>query len=444
MFKILLVDDEKTILKSLTFALEQDYEVYTSDNGQDALELVREHNISLVLLDLRLGKENGIQLMKDILAINPGAAIIIMTAYSSIESSVEAIKEGAFYFITKPVQTRQLLLLLEKAARQLDMRRTIDSLEDVIRKEIIGNSPQMQQVLRLIDQVKDTKAGVLITGESGTGKELIANKLHFSSNRRNKPFVAVNCAALPEALLEGELFGYKKGAFTGAVKDEPGIIRKASGGTLFLDEVGDMDMRLQSKLLRFLQDGEVRQIGGDSVLVDVRVICATNRNLELEIAAGRFRSDLYYRINVINIHVPPLRERTEDLKLLVPFFIKKYATAYRKPITGIRPDALELLSRYDFPGNVRECENIIQRAVLLCSGDVITANDLNLKNRAITSQENQQGRFIKVYANETMKDIERKVLDFTLRFHGGNRKKTAESLGISERSLHYKIKEYGL
>jgi two-component system response regulator AtoC len=444
MFKILLVDDEKPILKSLAFALEQDYEVYTSDNGRDALELVREHDISLVLLDLRLGKENGIQLMKEILAINPGAAIIIMTAYSSIESSVEAIKEGAFYFITKPVQTSQLLLLLEKAARQLDMRRTINSLEDVIRKEIIGDSPQMQQVLRLIDQVKDTKAGVLITGESGTGKELIANKLHFSSNRRNQPFVAVNCSALPETLLEAELFGYKKGAFTGAVRDEPGIIRKASRGTLFLDEVGEMDLRLQSKLLRFLQNGEVRQIGGDSMLVDVRVICATNRNLEQEIAAGRFRSDLYYRINVITINVPPLRERTEDLEHLVPFFIKKYATAYRKPITGISPEAFELLSRYDFPGNVRECENIIQRAVLLCSGNVITVNDLNLKYRAARTQENQQGRYIKVYANETMKDIERKVLDFALRLHGGNRRKTAESLGISERSLQYKIKEYGL
>ncbi len=444
MFKILLVDDEKAILKSLTFALEQDYQVFTCDNGKDALELMRTHDISLVLLDLRLGKENGIDLMKKMLGHNPGAAIIIMTAYSSIESSVEAIQAGAFYFITKPVQTSQLLLLLEKAAGQLDMRRTINSLEDVIRNEIIGDSPQMQQVLRLIDQVKDTKAGVLITGESGTGKELIANKLHFTSNRRDQPFIAVNCAALPESLLEGELFGYKKGAFTGAVRDEPGIIRKAGKGTLFLDEIGEMDLRLQSKLLRFLQDGEVRQIGGDAVRVDVRVVCATNRNLEQEIAAGRFRSDLYYRINVITIVAPPLRERTGDLGHLVPYFIKKYSTAYGKAIQGIDPEAFELLSRYDFPGNVRECENIIQRAVLLCSGDTIAADDLNLKYRADRTQEDQQDRCVKVYAHEKMKDIERKVLDLALRSHGGNRRRTAESLGISERSLQYKIKEYSL
>jgi len=443
MFKILVVDDERAILKSLSFALEQDYQVFTCSGGQQALELMERHRISLVLLDMRLGKEDGISLMKQMLELDPGAAIIIMTAYSSIESSVGAIQAGAFYFITKPVQTSQLLLLLEKAAGQLAMRETINSLEDVIRYDLVGDSPKSRELLRLIDQVKDTSASVLITGESGTGKELIAKKLHFTSRRRDKPFIAVNCAALPEALLESELFGHKKGAFTGAVRDEPGIIRKASEGTLFLDEIGEMDLRLQSKLLRFLQEGEVRQVGGDTAKVDVRVVCASNRDLEHEIAAGRFRSDLYYRINIIHLAAPPLRERIGDLDRLVPHFIKKYSAAYGKNVAGMRPDAFDLLARYDFPGNVRECENIIQRAVLLCEGEMIEAGALNLKYRAGGGQEEKEG-YIRVYARDTMKDTERKVIAFALKSHNHNRRRTAESLGISERSLQYKIKEYGL
>lgn len=443
MIKILVVDDEKTILKSLTFALEEIYQVYTCATGSGALALMEREQISLVLMDLRLGKENGIDIMKRMLSLNSGAAIIIMTAYSSIENSVEAIRAGAFYFITKPIQTNHLLLLLEKAAAQLSMQETIHDLEDVIRNDLIGDSPQMRETHRLINQVKDTAAGVLITGESGTGKELIARKLHFSSNRREKPFIAINCAALPESLLESELFGYKKGAFTGAAKDEPGLIRKADGGTLFLDEIGEMEPRLQSKLLRFLQESEVRQIGGDAIRVNVRVVCATNRNLEQEIAVGHFRRDLYYRINVINISATPLRERIDDLNHLVPYFIRKYAAAYGKRVTGINQEAMAQLRRYDFPGNVRECENIMQRAVLLCTGDTITSDALNLQYRPKVTEEDKEG-YIRIYSNETMKEVERKMLILALKAHDYNRRKTAESLGISERSLQYKIKEYDL
>ena len=443
MIKILVVDDEKTILKSLTFVLEEVYQVYTCATGSGALALMEREQISLVLMDLRLGKEDGIDIMKRMLALNPAAAIIIMTAYSSIENSVEAIRAGAFYFVTKPIQTDHLLLLLEKAAAQISMQETIHDLEDVIRNDLIGDSPQMRETHRLINQVKDTAAGVLITGESGTGKELIARKLHFSSNRREKPFIAINCAALPESLLESELFGYKKGAFTGAVKDEPGLIRKADGGTLFLDEIGEMEPRLQSKLLRFLQEGEVRQIGGDAVRVNVRVVCATNRNLEQEIAVGHFRRDLYYRINVINISATPLRERIDDLNHLAPHFIRKYAAAYGKRVTGISQEALTQLRRYDFPGNVRECENILQRAVLLCSGDTITSDALNLQYRPKITEEDKEG-YVRIFPNETMKEVERKMLILSLKAHDYNRRKTAESLGISERSLQYKIKEYDL
>lgn len=443
MIKILVVDDEKAILKSLTFALEEVYQVYTCATGSGALALMEREQIPLVLMDLRLGKENGIDIMKRMLALNSVAAIIIMTAYSSIENSVEAIRAGAFYFVTKPIQTNHLLLLLEKAAAQISMQETIHDLEDVIRNDLIGDSPQMRETHRLINQVKDTAAGVLITGESGTGKELIARKLHFSSNRREKPFIAINCAALPESLLESELFGYKKGAFTGAVKDEPGIIRKADGGTLFLDEIGEMEPRLQSKLLRFLQEGEVRQIGGDATRVNVRVICATNRNLEQEITVGHFRRDLYYRINVINISATPLRERIDDLNHLVPYFIRKYAAAYGKRVAGISQEAMAQLRRYDFPGNVRECENIMQRAVLLCTGDTITSDALNLQYRPKVTEEDKEG-YIRIYPNETMKEVERKMLMSALKAHAYNRRKTAESLGISERSLQYKIKEYDL
>jgi len=443
-FKILLVDDEKSILKSLTFALEENYQVFSCTTGNEALSLMAEHKIPMVLLDLRLGKEDGIALMKQLLEIVPEAAIIIMTAYSSIESSVEAIRAGAYYFITKPVQTSQLLLLLENVASQLAMREIIADLEDVIRSDIIGNSSQIQKILRLIDQVKDTAAGVLIMGESGTGKELVARKLHFSSNRKDKPFIPVNCAALPESLLESELFGHKKGAFTGAVQNEEGIIRKAHGGTLFLDEIGEMDSRLQAKLLRFLQDGEVRQVGGDARQVDVRIICATNRDLEQEIARGRFRADLYYRINIINIFVPPLRERISDLMLLVPHFIKKYNAAYDRNVRNIDKEAMDLLSRYGFAGNVRECENIIQRAVLLCSGTTITADTLDLKYRATEERDHLGDKCVRIYSNETLKEVEKKVLEFSLREHGGNRRRTARTLEISERALQYKIKEYGL
>ena len=445
--KLLIVDDEKVILRSLRFLLEDFYDIYISDNYEEAVDIFRKEKISLVLLDLRLKEDSGLDLMKEILNIDPEAIIIIMTAYSTIENSIDAIKSGAYYFITKPIQNEQLLLLLKTASEKLKMAEKIVSLEGHIKKELIGESQKIKELSSVINKIKDTDATVLITGESGTGKELLAQKIHTSSNRADKPFSAINCAALPGELLESELFGYKKGAFTGAFKDEIGIIRKAEKGTLFLDEIGEMDLKLQSKLLRFLQEKEIRQIGNDKLYkVDVRIICATNKNLKKEVELGNFREDLFYRINVINIVSPPLRERIDDLKLLVPYFIDKFNISFSKSIKGITDEAYNLMKNCRFEGNVRELENIIQRAVLLNTGDYIEADSLNMISQKLNQVfvESTEKKYIKIYEGENFKEIEKKVIKFALDNNNQNRKWTSDSLGISERSIRYKIKEYHL
>jgi DNA-binding NtrC family response regulator len=444
--KLLIIDDEPKILRSLKFLLEDYFEVYTSDNSTEALNIFKEEGIYLVLLDLRLKEDNGLNLMEKLLEFETNAIIIIMTAHSTIENSINAIKSGAYYFITKPIDNGQLLLLLNTANEKLIMLHKINHLEVHVKKDIIGESSHVKEIINIIDRIKDTDATILITGESGTGKELIAQKIHRSSNRADKPFVSINCAAMPGELLESELFGYKKGTFTGAFKDEIGIIRRADKGTLLLDEIGEMDLRLQSKLLRFLQGKEVRQIGDEKTCnVDVRIICITNKNLKAEVEAGRFREDLYYRINVINLVAPPLRERINDLKYLVPYFIDKYNISFNKDIKGITDEAYEILSNYSFKGNIRELENIIQRAVLLTASDYIEPDLLQVIPQKIINNSNIPAKnHIKIYAGENMKEIEKKVIEFALGNNNQNRKWTAETLGIGERTLRYKIKEYDL
>jgi two-component system response regulator AtoC len=444
--KLLIVDDEPKILRSLKFLLEDDFDVYTCENSKNALNTFREESISLVLLDLRLKDENGLDLMKKFLEIERKAIIIIITAYSTLENSIVAIKSGAYYFITKPIDNEQLRLLLKTANEKLDMVNKINNLQGYIRKDIIGNSPKIKEINEVINRVKDTNATILITGESGTGKELIAQKIHGTSNRSDKPYVAINCAAMPGELLESELFGYIKGAFTGAQKDEIGVIRRAYKGTLILDEIGEMDLRLQSKLLRFLQDKEVRPIGdATSHPVDVRIICITNRELKKEVEAGNFREDLYYRINVINIVAPLLKERIGDLEYLVPYFIDKYNISFDKDIKGITDEAYEILTNYNFQGNIRELENIIQRAVLLSISDYIEVDSLHISpHKQANSIDMKSDDYIKIYNGENMKDIEKKAIAFALVKNNNNRKYTAESLGIAERTLRYKIKEYKL
>lgn len=444
--KLLIVDDEPKILRSLKFLLEEKFEVYTSENSREALNIFRKEKISLVLLDLRLKEESGLDLMKDLLEFEPNAIIIIMTAFSTIENSINAIKNGAYYFITKPIDNDQLLLLLNTANEKLKMAQKISHLEGHIKKDIIGESPHIKRIISIINKIKDTDATVLITGESGTGKELIAQKIHTLSNRAHMPFVAINCAAMPGNLLESELFGYKKGAFTGAYKDEIGIIRRTDKGTLLLDEIGEMDLWLQSKLLRFLQDKETRQIGDEKThKVDVRIICITNKDLKKEVEAGNFREDLYYRINVINLVTPSLRERIEDLKYLVPYFIDKYNISFNKNVKGITDKSYDQLMNCRFDGNIRELENIIQRAVLLNTGEYIEPDLLHINTlKAIDPIDDSSGNCIKIYEGENMKEIEKKVIEFALKNNNRNRKWTADSLGISERALRYKIKEYDL
>lgn len=444
--KLLIVDDEVKILRSLKFLLEDEFEIYTVENSSEALDIFKKEEIYLVLLDLRLKEENGFDLMGKMIKINPNAIIIMMTAYSSIKKSVEAIKLGAYYFITKPIENDQLLLLLNTAKEKLEMIEKINSLKGHIQKDMIGESLPMKKNLEIINRVKDTDATILITGESGTGKELIAQRIHKSSNRHRNPFIAINCAAMPKDLLESELFGYKKGAFTGAHKSEIGIIRRADKGTLILDEIGELDLNLQAKLLRVLQDKEVRHIG-DTMhhKVDVRIICITNRNLKEEVKEGNFREDLYYRINVINIVAPPLRKRIDDLKYLVPHFIDKYNISYNKDIEGITDEAYEKLSNYDFKGNVRELENIIQRAVLLNTSKHIEADLINISSKKASNElKLSDENYVKVYEGEDKKSIEKKIIEFALKKNNNNRKWTAESLGIAERTLRYKIKEYNL
>lgn len=445
MEKLLIVDDEPKVLKALTFLAEGEYQVYTAECSKDALDIFSKEQVALVLLDIRLGREDGFDVMKRLLKQDSQARIIVMTAFPTIDSSIQAIRAGAFYFISKPIQSEQLMALLNQAAEQVKMSRRIVSLEGVARSRIIGESASMRKIFGLIHQVKDVNANVLITGESGTGKELVAREIHFSGIRRDKPFIALNCAALPENLLESELFGYKKGSFTGAVKDEVGIIRRADKGTLFLDEIGEMDLRLQSKLLRFLQERVVSPIGGEAHSVDVRIICATNRNMEEEMALGRFRSDLYYRINVINLQIPPLRERMEDISKLAPYFINKYNIAFNKNVTGITEEAYEALRGYPFYGNVREFENIIQRAILLSSGSMIEKDELFLPSLYMVKQNQAEKEgYLTVKGSDTLKDMEKKMIAFSLKQNDFNRRRTALALEISERSLQYKIKEYGL
>ncbi|MBU5485430.1 sigma-54 dependent transcriptional regulator [Clostridium sp. MSJ-11] len=449
MYKLLIVDDENSICTSLSFALEDDYNIFTANDEEEAIELVKNNDINIVLLDLRLGESDGINVLIKLKEIRPEMVIIIMTAFGSIESSVQAMKLGAFYYITKPINIEELYLLLAKGEEYINLNSKIKYLSNQIHEDnkynIIGSSKRIKAVLDLIDRVKDIDINVLITGESGTGKELVARAIHFQGKRKEKPFYVINCSAIPNNLLESELFGYRKGAFTGAMEDKKGIIELSHEGTLFLDEIGDMDINLQTKLLRVIQDKEIRPIGSTkSISVDVRFVSATNKDLKEEIKNNRFRQDLFYRLNVININVPPLREHKEDISKLVEYFIKRYSVKLDKNIKGITAEALECLEKYNFYGNVRELQNIIERAIVLTESSYIKEEDLP---EEIFNRENivkEETDLIPIFVGEDIKSIEKKVLEYTLKKFNGNRRKTAEVLKIGERTLRYKIKEYEL
>ena len=449
MAKILVIDDEQAILSALTFALEDDYQVFTADNPADGIGLLGSQEIDLVLLDQRLGTVNGLDVLRNIKAMCPEVPVITMTAYGTIDDSVTAMKLGAYYYLTKPLDLEELKIMLKKALEYQNMRRQVERLSQAVKERytlenVIGHSRAMQQICQLVERVRDVNINVLLTGESGTGKEVIARAIHYTGVRREQPMESINCAAIPYQLLESELFGYEKGAFTGAVSRKRGKLEQANGGTVFLDEIGEMDISLQAKLLRVIQEKQVTPLGQEKpVPLDIRIIAATNKNLRHEIDEGRFRSDLFFRLNVVSIELPPLRERREDIPELITHFIAKYNKQFEKQIKGITPGVADILEGYHYPGNIRELENIIERAIALCPGEEITLSDLppELAIQA-DSLRPMKSDYIPVKIGSPLHKAEELLICSTLEHFDGNRRRTAEALGISERGLRLKLKLY--
>ena len=447
MYNLAIIDDEITICQSLKFALEDTYNVYTFTHPIKAIPLFEQTEIAIVLLDLKIGEYAGLDILEEIKRVSPYTIVIMMTAYSSISSSIEAMRKGAFYYTSKPLQMEELEILLQKAEELYNLQSKVKWLNEELGKlsgnlDLIGKSPAMNEVLALIEKVKNIDSSILITGESGTGKEVLARAVHQQGSRSRHKFQAVNCAAIPDNLLESELFGYEKGAFTGASQSKQGLFVAASGGTLFLDEIGEMDLSLQSKLLRAIQEKKVTPLGSTvEKKIDIRIIAASNRDLAHEVKEKRFREDLYYRLNVIPIHLPPLRERKLDVPLLVQYYIGKISERIGRPIDGISEEALESLKRYSFPGNIRELQNIIERAIVLTNSSYIEKSDLPQEIQG-TKKKVVYHEMIPVFIGETLEEVEQKVITHNLAINGGNRKKTAQLIGIGERTIREKLKKY--
>ena len=444
-FRILVVDDEPTQLELVGgFLAKRGFEVSLASDGQEALKRFSRESFDLVLTDQKMPGLSGLELIEALRTQNPEVPVIVMTAYGTIETAVAAIKAGAADYLTKPLNLDELLHRVhqvQKHQRLLTENRELrEALHERHRVEgIIGESGRMQEVLSLVRRVAPSDTTVLIRGESGTGKELIAKAIHYASPRASRTLVSVNCAALPESLMESELFGHEKGAFTGAVATRKGRFELADGGSLFLDEIGDLSPALQVKLLRVLQEREFERVGSSRpITVNVRVLAATHRDLETLVRDGRFRDDLYYRMNVVTIALPPLRERREDIPVLIDHFLRSFAAKNNKPVRGLTREAREAILRYDYPGNVRELENLIERAVVLTRDDVIDLSDLPL-SLAEPEGDMQEGRL-----TSAVEGIERRMIREALAEAGGIQTRAAELLGISERVLRYKLKKYGL
>ncbi|MEO0240118.1 MAG: sigma-54 dependent transcriptional regulator [candidate division WOR-3 bacterium] len=443
MGKILIVDDEKNQRLLLRKLLEREgYSVIEAENGEEAIRKTREEEPEIILLDQKLPDIQGIEILTNIKEINPLIPVIIITAYGEIKDAVEAMRKGAFYYLTKPVNPDELILLIKKAFENLGIQREVEGLKRIIEEKYSFNkliyvSDKMKEIMDIVIKASKSDANVLITGESGTGKELIAGAIHYFSKRKNEKFVPVDISAIPETLVEAELFGYEKGAFTGAERRRIGKFEFASKGTIFLDEIGNLPLSLQAKLLRVIEEKKITRIGSnEEIPVDVRIISATNKNIEEEVKKGNFREDLYYRLNVIRIHLPPLRERKEDIPVLTQHFLKIYSKRENKRIKGITDEALKILMEYNFPGNVRELENIIERGVVLCDDEYIKKEHLSL----IINKEIDYKKTGKLL--ETIEKIEREMIIEALRKNNWVQVKAAEELGISERVLRYKMKKY--
>lgn len=448
---ILVVDDDqahRTMLRTLLSGW--GYKIVEADDGQVAIEKVHEQAFDMILMDIRMLKVSGLEALDGIKTYNPAIPVIIMTAYSSVETAVEALKKGAYDYLTKPLDFDVLRLTMERAMDHSQLKEENRLLRETLgshfdRKNIIGRSTAMVKLLETVAQVAPSEATVLITGDSGTGKELIAGAIHFNSPRKDGSFVKVNCAAITETLLESELFGHEKGAFTGAHRLKEGRFRQADGGSIFLDEVSEMSLGMQVKLLRALQEREITRVGGEEVIkVDVRVIAATNKDLIQEIESERFREDLYYRLNVVTLNVPPLKERKEDIPLLAQHFLSTFAEKNRKQIKGFTPQAMDQLLNYDWPGNVRELMNAVERAVVLSRSEYLDEQDLPLVIKdALPDEEKSPSRYA-VTEDLPLEDVEKATILKTLESTDGNKSEAARRLGITRKTLHKKLKKYGM
>jgi len=450
---VLVVDDDsahRTMLKTLIGGW--GYAVSEADDGSTAVEKIKEAAFDLVLMDVRMVKVSGLEALETIKAVNPAIPVIIMTAYSSVETAVKALKQGAHDYLTKPLDFDKLRLTIERAMEHTRLKEENRLLRETLGQQfdsqnIIGKSPAMLRLLETVSQVAPSEATVLISGESGTGKELIAGAIHFNSLRKDGPFVKINCAAITETLLESELFGHEKGAFTGADRRKEGRFRQAHGGTLLLDEVSEMSLMMQVKLLRALQEREFNRVGGEATIqVDVRVIAATNKDLMEQIDDGAFREDLYYRLNVVELEVPPLSHRKEDIPLLAQHFLATFVAKNRKEIKGFTPQAMDNLIRYDWPGNVRELMNAVERGVVLARTDYLDVTDFAFMRSSMlqTDRDSADSAVLSVKGDAPLEEIEKAAILSTLQAAGGNKSEAARRLGITRKTLHKKLKAYGV
>ena len=458
MFKILIIDDEKSIRDIFSLMLkEKGYIVETAENGKEGLSKTKKFIPDIVLLDMNLPDVSGIEVLSEIKKSLPKTEIIIMTAYGTIKNAVEATKLGAYDYLEKPVDNEELLLVISRALEVKKLTREVEELKSELSAKykfsnIIGTSSKMNSIFQLMEKIAKVDGTVLITGESGTGKELVARAIHYNSPRRNGPFVVVNCGAIPKELIESEFFGHTKGAFTDAKTEKTGKFELAQKGTIFLDEVGELSQEAQIKLLRALGEKEIVKVGGTKTIpIDVRVIAATNKNLEEEVKKGNFREDLYWRLAVLSIHLPPLRERKEDIPLLCEHFIKKYNQELKKEIKGISPKAMDYLMKYSWPGNVRELENVLYEAMVLAEKEIIDVNNLPLRITGIKKNEEREAEIIQdlngplcEIINSMTEKIEKRMIENALKKSKGNRLEAAKILGISRKTLFNKMKRYNL
>jgi two-component system response regulator HydG len=439
--RILVVDDEANILEALQKVLRKEgFDVLVAHDGRQALATLRKESVDVMITDLRMPGMTGEELLKATKKILPEVEVIVMTAYGTVENAVEAMKLGAYDFLSKPLKRANIVAAVRKAfdkaalvAENAQLRAQLASYTE---RKIVGHSQVMRATLEMAQSAANSSATILVLGESGTGKELLARYIHEHSPRRDRNFVATNCAALPESILESELFGHVKGAFTGAVKAREGRFKEADGGTLFLDEIGEISPQVQVKMLRTLQEGEIEPVGGRSTKVDFRLVCATNRDLGADVKAGRFREDLYYRIKVVPVRIPPLRDRIEDVPLLAQHFLRLYTSRHGKAAEGFAPEALQVLMGYSWPGNVRELENAIERAVVLAKKPLVTVGDLPAELRDPNAA---RGRHVTFSIGTSIEEVERRMILETLKYTEGDKQLASNLLGIAKRTLYRKL-----